>query len=527
MIDLPTKRSLAQDIGFSLPAHYNASRLLWDNLDQNAQRLAILSDQGTFTYRQLVSQAGRIGHALCSAGCQPKDRILLFLDDEPSYPAALMGAMRAGLVPVLVNTLSPPELLRYCLLDSNATAAVVSPQYMNLFTATLLGGTACRHVLSSAADAPWRLFDEALNEHPTTRDDMAFWMYSSGTTGRPKGVVHKHEDAAYTAKSYAQHILKIKSSDICFSIPKIFFAYGFGNSITFPMSVGAAAVLLSERPTPERVYAHIGKYQPTILFGLPTLYNALIRSQASERANLSSVRLCISAAEILSSEIAAAWQQRFGHNIVEGLGSTELLHIYLSNDEQCRQPGAAGRAVPGYAIRLETPDGRDAAPGEEGTMLVCGLSGAQYYWERPDNTAETMRGEWIYTGDRFICNKDGFYFFRGRADDLVKVSGQWVYPLEIELILNEHPKVDTSCVQALEEPDKSLTLIAWVAPKSGVAANSALARELQDYAKRALLPHKYPRKIVFLEELPKTGTDKIDRQRLKQDYTGISSVAPA
>ena len=511
-------QTLAREIGFSLGDNYNASRLLWDNLEANGERPAVISDGRNVTYRELVSEAARIGNQLIQAGCEPGDRILLFLNDEPAYPAAIMGALRAGLVPVLLNTLTPPEMLRYCLEDSSATAAIVSDEHKHLFMGKTVGGTACHSVLAATEKPPWVTMSPELAEHPTARTDMAFWMYSSGSTGRPKGVVHKHEDAAYTAWSYARHILRITRDDLCFSVPKIFFAYGFGNSVTFPMSVGAASVLLPTRPDPAAVYDHIERYRPTIFFGLPTLYSALIRSESSDRADLSSVRLCVSAAEVLSDEIARTWQQRFGHQIIEGLGSTELLHIYLSNTEREQRSGSAGKPVPGYAIRLENAQGEETGADEEGTMAVCGLSSAEYYWHRPKNTAKTMREGWVHTGDRFTRNQDGFYFFRGRADDLVKVSGQWVYPLEIELSLNEHPKVALSCVQAVELTDKRLTIIAWIVPAGGIAPGAGLVKELQDDTKRSLLPHKYPRSIIFLDELPRTGTDKIDRQRLKNQY---------
>ncbi len=510
----PTIEALARQVGFDLPQRYNASRLLWDNLDKNADRPAILHDSGTWSYAQLAADAAQIGNHLRTLS-KPGDRVLLFMDDEPVYPAAIMGAMRAGLVPILANTLSPQDQIRFFLDDSGATACIVSDSFRDLFSREIVDGTACHQVLY-AGDRPWRDAATELAPHPTDRRDPAFWMYSSGSTGRPKGVVHRHEDAAYTAATYAAEILRIAPGDICFSVPKIFFAYGFGNAVTFPMSRGAAAVLMSGRPDPARVFDQIARHRPTIFFGLPTLYTALAHSAPAKSADLGSVRLCVSAAEILSDEIAGLWRSRFGLDIVEGLGSTEMLHIYLSNDAVRRKPGSAGRAVPGYAVRLITPDGREAGPGEEGVMEVRGLSGAETYWNRPDKTAETMRDGWLVTGDCFVRDADGYYFFKGRADDLVKVSGQWVYPLEIELALNDHPKVRECCVQAVELADRRLTIAAWVVPATGIGSGPDLTRELQDYAKATLLPHKYPREIIYLAELPKTGTDKIDRQALRR-----------
>lgn len=497
-----TPIDLAASVGFDLPEQYNASRLLWDNLADRADRPAILHDKGAWTYRDLIAEAGRIGNYLLASGCAPGDRVMLYLEDEPAYPAAIMGAMRAGLVPMLINTLSTDELIRYYLQDSGAKAVIVSTAFKDQFDVPVI----------VAGDSPWQETPSELTEYPTRRRDMAFWMYSSGSTGKPKGVVHKHEDAAYTAHTYARDILKIGPGDVCFSIPKIFFAYGFGNAVTFPMAVGAASVLLSERPTPARCFDQIDNHRPTLLFGLPTLYTALSNDAGIDAVDMSSVRLCISAAEVLSPELARSWHERFGLHIIEGLGSTEMLHIYLSNDDALQKPGSAGRVVAGYSIRLMTPEGREARTGEEGVMQVMGLSGAEYYWNRPDKTAETMREGWLDTGDRFTRDADGFYFFKGRADDLVKVSGQWVYPLEIEWALNDHAQVRESCVLALPMADGRMTIKAWV---SAVEPSETLRAALVAHAKARLLPHKYPRIIEFIDTLPKTGTDKIDRQALR------------
>ena len=509
----PTIEQLAKKVGFKIPDQYNAARLLWDNLPDHSERPAVLHDSGIWTYAELTGEAARIGNHL-KRFCKRGDRVLLLMDDEPAYPAAIMGAMRAGLVPILTNTLSPAELIAFFLKDCAATAAIVSQGFENLLADATSEDLACQTVLQ-VKKRPWKKESANLSECPTSHKDQAFWMYSSGSTGQPKGIVHLHEDAPYTAATYGANILKLESSDICFSIPKIFFAYGFGNSITFPMSRGAAVVLLSGRPTPERIFAHIAKYRPTVLFGLPTVYTALMHNVLAETADLRSVRLCISAAEILSEELSDKWQSRFGLTIIEGLGSTEMLHIYLSNDETRQKTGSAGRVVPGYAVRLVNEHGKDVAGGEEGIMHVRGLSGAELYWNRPDKTSETIRDGWLVTGDIFVMDEQGFYFFKGRADDLVKVSGQWVYPMEIETTLNEHPKVRECCVQAFELADQRMTIKAWVALTKGIKGDEALTEELKDFTKSKLLPHKYPRQIIYLSDLPKTGTNKIDRQALK------------
>jgi benzoate-CoA ligase family protein len=523
----------AREIGFSVAQRYNSSAILFDNLQRgNGGRIALRGPAGDVTYDALCGLAARAGNALLSLGLMRGERVLLLLDDTPLYPAFLFGAIRAGLVPVLLNTLSPPDLLQFYLADAGARAIVIEADIVGqlapeavrgtrLETAIIANGEAALAHVERVLPSSWiETFPDTLTPADTRRDDMAFWMYSSGSTGRPKGVVHLQHDMAYTVQSYAKHILKLKPGDICYSVPKIFFAYGHGNSLTFPFAAGASSVLTPGKPEPGAIFEAIRRFRPTVFFGLPTLYTALAKAPQAKTADLSSLRLCISAAEILSNEVAAAWKALCNLDIVEGLGSTEMLHIYLSNTEAAKRPGSAGRRVPGYEIRLIDRDGKDVALGEEGIMCVRGHSSAPAYWNRPDKTAETMRGDWLYTGDRFVCDGDGFYFFRGRADDLIKVSGQWVYPLEVELCLAEHKAVREVAVLGLEMADRRMTLKAFVVPLDPAVERDALTRELQDFVKRALLPYKYPRVVEYLTELPKTGTGKIDRQALLRRAAG-------
>ena len=338
-------------------------------------------------------------------------------------------------------------------------------------------------------------------------------MYSSGSTGRPKGIVHLQHDMAYSDAAFAKNVLKLKPDDICFSVPKIFFAYGFGNSITFPFSAGAATLLLPGQPKPASIFEAIKRFRPTVFFGLPTLYTSLTKADGAEAADFSSLRMSVSAAEVLSSEVFNGWKELTGLEIVEGLGSTEVLHIYLCNHDDRKKPGAAGLRVPGYEIALKDKDGREVGDNEEGILWVRGDSATPLYWNRPDKSAETVREQgWIYTGDRFVRDAEGFHFFRGRADDLIKISGQWVYPLEVELCLAEHPEVRECAVYAAVLPDRRMTLKALVVMNEGCFDERDAARRLQDYVKAKLLPYKYPREIKFTGELPKTGTGKIDRQ---------------
>jgi acetyl-CoA synthetase len=483
---------------------------------------------GSRTYAELAADACAFGAGLLSLGLRRGDRVLLFLDDTPAYPAAIFGAMRAGLVPLLINTLTPPDLLQFYLADSAAAAAVCDAAFIDRFNDAACRNTGLKHIIATngerAAPGPIRTLAAAawmagqptsLAAADTHRDDMAFWMYSSGSTGRPKGIVHLQHDMLYTHLSYARHLVKLTDTDVCFSVPKIFFAYGFGNSITFPFAVGASSILLPGQPKPAAIFDAIMRYRPTVFFGLPTLYTALIKSPEASTADLSSVRLCVSAAEILAAEVFNAWKQAFGLEVMEGLGSSEVLHIYLSNTLAEKRLGSAGKRVPGFELALRDADGRDLPDGEEGVLWVRGHSNAPCYWNRPDKTAETMRGDgWIYTGDRFLRDAEGFHFFRGRADDLVKISGQWVYPLEVELCLADHPMVRECAVLAAEGADRLTTLQAFVVLEVGTVASDATTQLLQDYVKTRLLPYKYPRRVVYLDELPKTGSGKIDRRSL-------------
>jgi acetyl-CoA synthetase len=521
----------AREIGFSIPEQYNASRILFDNLARgNGARTALIGPGGTRTYAELCAEAAQWGNGLLSLGLKRGDRILMFLDDTPAYPAAFFGAVRAGFVPLLINTLTPPDLLQFYLSDAGASVAVADAEFASRFdaqactdtplhTLIVVGGAAGEHAAPKAlaADQWLKGFSRELAEATTSRNEMAFWMYSSGSTGRPKGIVHLQHDMAYSELAFARNMLKLKPDDICFSVPKIFFAYGFGNSITFPFSVGAATLLLPGQPKPATIFAAIERFRPTIFFGLPTLYTTLTKAENAAATDFSSLRMAVSAAEILSAEVFNGWKTLTGLEIVEGLGSTEVLHIYLSNSAEKKKLGAAGMRVPGYEILLRDKDGRDVADNEEGIMWVRGDSNTPLYWNRPDKTAETIReGGWIYTGDRFVRDADGFYFFRGRADDLVKISGQWVYPLEVELCLAEHPDVRECAVFAAELPDRRMTLKAVVVMNHRIADEAAATRQLQDYVKARLLPYKYPREVLYIDELPKTGTGKIDRQALSR-----------
>jgi benzoate-CoA ligase family protein len=528
---VPWDSAGAAEIGFEIPQRYNASDVLFQNLTKGyGNRIAVTGPAGQRSYAELCAEASRWGNALLSLGLTRGDRVLLCLDDTPVYPAAFFGAVRAGLVPLLINFLTPPDLLQFYLRDSGAKAAIVEAAFRDRFDSTACASTQLKSLIvvngEASGDgalrvmraAPWlSTFSDRLPAADTHRNDMAFWMYTSGSTGRPKGIVHLQHDMPYTHQSYGRHVLKLAPGDICFSVPKIFFSYGFGNSITFPFSVGAASLLLAGQPKPAAIFDAIARYRSTVFFGLPTLYTMLTKAPEAAGADFSSIRLAVSAAEVLSAEVFRAWRQMTGLDIVECLGSTELLNVYLSNIPGKQKLGSAGIRVPGYELALKDQYGREVEDGGEGILWVRGHSSTPLYWNSPDETAKTVREDgWIYTSDRFVRDADGFYFFRGRADDLVKISGQWVHPIEVQLCLAEHPSVRECAVLAFELPNRRMTLKAFVVMNNKSFDARQATRMLQDHVKRKLLPHKYPRIVQFLRELPKTGTGKIDRQALRE-----------
>ena len=516
------------EISFDKRRHNNASAILFDNLDKGrGDRPAAHGPAGTLSYRELCGLASQYGHAFRAFGLRRGERVVLFMDDTPSCAAAFFGAMRAGFVPVVLNTLTPPDLLQFYLDDSQSRLAVCDAAFAGTFGDAAVAGTALKQVViaNGSATAAVATVEEARFIHgrpddiqaaPTRPDDMAFWLYSSGTTGRPKGIVHLHHDMAYTAQSYADSILKLTPDDICYSVPKIFFAYGLGNTLTFPFSAGASCVLIPGQPRSDVVLGAVHDYKPTVLFGLPTLYTALGRAAAASETDFGSLRLCISAAETLSEAVFTQWRDLTGLEIVEGLGSTEMLHIYLSNHPDRKKLGAAGMRVPGYEVEVRDDDGAVFGDNQEGVLWARGHSSAPLYWNRPDKTADTMVGDWVNTGDRFVRDADGFYFFKGRNDDLIKVSGQWAHPLEVEQCLQTHPEIGECAVFAHKMLDERMTLRAVVVMKAGLPSEPlAVTDQLQAFVKQALLPHKYPRIVEYVDELPKTGTGKIDRHVLK------------
>jgi benzoate-CoA ligase len=452
---------------------------------------------------------------------------MMLLLDSPEFPATFFGAIRAGYVPIPTNTVLPPNDYEYLLQDSEAQAAVVSGPLYPKIAEIRDSCPDLEHVIVVDGDGASNTHDWAewtgaaspeLDPVKTGKDDQAFWLYSSGSTGFPKGVVHLQHDIPYTIESYAKQVLGIQEDDITFSASPAFHAYGLGNNVTFPYSVGASTVLFPDRRTPEVVFEQIDRFKPSLFFTAPTLYAAMLAvPDAEKKYDLSSVRLCVSAAEALPPEVFRQWKERFGVEILDGIGSTELLHIFISNPPGKVKPGASGLMVPGYDAKILDEDGNLVEQGESGDLLIMGDSALAHYWNKPEKTKHAVRGDWIFTGDRYYQDEDGYYYYDGRSDDMLKVSGQWLSPIEVENTLIEHPAVLESAVVAARDKDDLVRAKAFIILHEGYAGSDELVKELQDFVKSRLAPYKYPRMIDFVDDLPKTVTGKTQRFRLREE----------
>jgi len=521
------ERLAAQVAPAELPRDYNAAVDFVDgNLERGlADKTAVIDEQGSHTYATLAERCNRAGNALRGLDLRQEDRVAMLMPDNVLFPAVFWGAIKAGLVPIPVNTLLTSESYAHILRDSRARALVISETLWEqarpalddqpFLDHVIVDGTASRHdprLAEAMAEAP-----ATLDPAPTTPDDVAFWLYSSGSTGAPKGVRHLHRHLRATSDLYAARVLGIREDDVVFSAAKLFFAYGLGNGMTFPFSVGATAVYLAGRPTPEAVMEVMRREQPTIYCGVPTLYAAILADQANGRESGSSrLRRCISAGEPLPEEVGKRWEARFGAPILDGVGSTEMLHIYLSNQPGDVRYGTSGRPVPGYEARLVDEDDRPVAPGEVGELLVKGPSAAEGYWNQRQKSLQTFQGPWTRTGDKYYMDDQGIYHYCGRTDDMIKVSGNWVSPFEVESALMEHEAVYEAAVIAHRDGSELVKPKAYVVLHPGAAGGPERVDELQAFVKQKVGVWKYPRWIEFLDELPKTATGKIQRFRLRQ-----------
>lgn len=508
---------------FTLPDRYNVSTLLDHNLEAGrGAKPVFFHGDDTITYCGLLRNVCGFGRALRERGIRRENRVLLALADTPAFPIAFFAAIRMGAVPVPVNPLSKTEDLLYYLEDTDALAVVADPA--NLSTVEAAVARLPQQVpVISAAELPDLIAAHGGDLAPanTHRDDIAFLQYSSGSTGRPKGVVHLHRDIPFTCESYARHVLDISSSDVVLS-RALFHGYGLGNAVSFPVWAGAAAVLVSERPSPGVMLDAIERYRPTIFCSVPTFYNAILNAPDARGKDLSCLRLCISAAEPLPAEIWRRWKEAFGHSILDGIGSTEMLHIFCSNTwDHCR-PGSAGKPVPGYELAVVCEDGRPAKPGKAGSLLVKGASAAPYYWRNQESSRHVMRGDWTLTGDRFRVDEDGYYWYEGRLDDMLKIGGEWVSPIQIENTLIEHPAVQEAAVVGVQMEGLN-RIKAAVVLETSQSPSAELTRKLQEWCKARLLRYQYPHLIEYRSALPKTSAGKLQRFRVR-DPEGVLLV---
>ena len=498
-----------------LPERYNVGADLLDrNLNAGrADKLAIASASQDVSYGQLFKLACGAAHQLHDLGVRREERVLIAGYDSPGWVATFLGAIRIGAVPVPVNPLlQRSEDYDHFIDDSLAKVVVVD------------GNTEekLKPAVARAAGAPPRMLradkvapGPEIPAAPTRKDDMAFWLYSSGSTGKPKAVVHLQHDIPYTCVTYGEKVLGITEHDVTFSTTGLFHAYGFGNNLTFPYWVGASTVLHAGRSTPATVLETIEKRRPTLFFSAPTLYNAILNFEGAKDRDLSSIRHCVAAAEALPAEVWRRWKDAFGLTILDGVGSTEMLHIYCSNRLDDLRPGSSGKPVPGYELKILDDMGGPAQKGEAGDLYVKGDSALALYWAQHEKTKRSVLGEWFFTGDRYRVDDDGFYWYEGRSDDMIKVSGLWVSPIEIESALMEHSAVAESAVVGISI--EGFTKIkAFVITKGGAPTNDALVAELQEHCKKRLQRFQFPHIIEFVPELPKTVTGKIQRYKLRE-----------
>ena len=508
-----------------IPESLNAASIFIDRhvSEGCGDRIALRWNDRRITYAELAANVNRAGNMFLRLGIRPEERVLLAVLDSPEFVYSFWGAVKIGAVPVPVNTFLRADEYAYLLDNSRAVACVASQEvWPTIMTVAARRLQHCIRVGADEANAAsfWKLMEHessALDPEPTHRDDMALWLYSSGSTGAPKGVVHLHRSLLYCAATYAEEVLGVGPDDITLSAARLFFAYGLGGGISFALHAGGTAALVSDRPTPEGMFAAIHDHRPTIFFGVPTLYAAMLQMKEVERKyDLSSLRLCVSAGEALPAELFKQWKERFGVEILDGIGSTEALHIFLSNRAGQVRPGSSGTPVAGYEARIIDEKGQDVPQGEVGDLIIKGGSLTSGYWRRLDATRRALQGEWLRTGDTYYQDADGVYWYCGRSDDMLKVSGQWVAPAEIEGLLFQHAAVLEAAVVGWEDENRLVKPKAFIVLKKGQTPSSTLADELQAFVKARTLPHKYPRWIEFVTELPKTTTGKIQRYKLRQ-----------
>jgi benzoate-CoA ligase family protein len=530
----------------ALPETLNVATCFVDHnvLEGRGGKIAIECGEERVSYQQLLERTNRVGRALLQLGVRPEERVLLLLPDTPEFLYCFFGVIKIGAVAVPTNTFLKPHEYEYLLHDSRARVALVSETLLPQLRAIPREGLGhlremvvvgepnrnhpCLRELMAAASPE-------LEAEPTSKDDAAFWLYSSGSTGAPKACVHLHHDMVVSSELYAKGILQMNDRDRCYSVARLFFAYGLGNAGYFPLYCGATTILSPARPTPPGIYADIERYRPTLFFSVPTNYAALLayRRDQGREFDLSSVRHAISAGEALPAPLFERFKQRFGVEILDALGSTETLQMVISNRPGEARPGSSGKIIPGYEARLIDDSGRPVASGEIGNLLIKGDSTCAGYWNQHEKTKETFEGHWFRTGDKYYQDQDGYFWYAGRADDLFKVNGRWLSPAEVESALIAHPAVQEAAVVARNDESGLIKPAAYVVLNPDFVASEALNRDLQDWVTTKIGRYKQPRWIIFLPELPKTATGKLQRFKLRElqaqqtmpvGHTGMNST---
>jgi benzoate-CoA ligase family protein len=518
----------------SLPEQFNATTAFLDSniTEGRGAKTAVYCEDATYSYQQIAELANRVGNGLLDLGVEIEQRVALLLLDSPEFAATFFGAIKIGAVPIPLNTMLRPDDYAYLFNDSRAKILLVHASLWQSLQQVLPRLQYLRHVVVVGLEqsreretATCHDFDlwtsrssSTLAAAPTSKDDSAFWLYSSGSTGFPKGCVHLQHDMTFCTEAFAKPILGIRPDDITFSASKLFFAFGLGNSLYYPFSVGASALYHSGRVTAETVFKLIERHRPTLFFGAPTLYASLLAfPEAEKRFDFSSVRLCISAGEALPADLFYRFEQKFHVTILDGIGCTEMLQTFISNRIGEVRPGSSGKPVPGFQARLVNEQGRDVAVGEIGSLLVSGDSAAACYWNKHEKSKDVFQGHWVATGDKYYQDEEGYFWYCGRSDDMFKVSGQWVSPFEVESALIAHPAVLEAAVVAATDQDGLIKPRAYIVLKQEYEPSEALAAELKAFVKARLHPYKYPRWIEFLPELPKTATGKIRRFVLRDE----------
>jgi benzoate-CoA ligase family protein len=512
-----------------LPDEFNAASYFVDRhiKDGRADKIAIECGEVQVTYRQLFERVNQVGNGLRKLGVRIEERVFLLLIDSPEFAASFFGAIKIGAVPVPVNTLLKSADYEYLLNNSRARVAIVSdsllasieaiPKQQLRYLETIIVVDGEPRTGSLSFDELAQKSCSVLQAESTGKDDAAFWLYSSGSTGQPKACVHLQHDMVVSTERYAKSILNITDKDRCFSVAKLFFAYGLGNGLYFPLAVGATSILLPGPPKPQSVFELIERHRPTLFFSVPSNYVKLLAHSAADRRefDLSSLRHAISAGEALPATVFHRFKQRFGVEILDGIGSTEALHVIISNVPCAARPGSSGKIIPGFEARIADDDNRPVVQGEIGNLLVKADSTCAYYWNQHEKTKDTIEGHWIRTGDKYYQDQDGYFWYVGRSDDMLKVSGVWVRPIEIERALIEHPSVQEAAVVFRKDEDELPKPVACIVTRDGVAGTPELARELQEFVLSRLPLFKRPHRVEFLPELPKTATGKIQRFKLR------------